>query len=259
MTTETTQAPVTEPVTPPVDDTTKVADDSNTGTRITDVQTEPVLDTTETIKETEPVTSKESLNKVQDFLTDAGLKPSDIAKEFTTNNGELSIASMKKLVDKHGEAVASLIVGQLKGIHKENVAKAEARDKAIFGQIEEAFKGVTEQTGSETWNELAGWAKTNMAKEERSEMNKMLEQGGLAAKLAVDYLVSTFKSSDAFQQPAELLESDNTAKDFGVRPLTKAEYTKELNVLLAKGEDYNTSPNVRALQARRQRGIERGM
>lgn len=252
----------TQPEQTPVETTkTELPQGEQSGTRNTDdvekVESQQPEKDVKT-KESVPV-SKDTLSKVQTFLEDAGLQPSKVAKEFSENGGELSIESMKALVDKHGEAVASLIVGQLQGLHEKSVKQAKERDEAVFTQVAEAFQGITEQSGEETWKELAGWAKANVPNEERSELNALLAKGGLTAKLAVGYLVDAFKNSQDFQQPAELLKADNVSSEFGVRPLSKAEYTKELNVLLAKGHDYNTSPEIRALQVRRQKGLQRGM
>lgn len=264
MTTEATQQPTEQPIVTseqtPSTTTVETNPEGQSATRNTNVDVETTESNSVETKSKEPVPlGKDTLSKVQTFLEDAGLKASQVAKEFTENNGELSIASMKALVEKHGEAVASLIVGQLQGLHKESVKAAQERDQAVFSQVEEAFKGITEQKGEETWNELATWAKTNVPTPERNELNSLLAKGGLSAKLAVSYLVDTFKNSQDFSQSAELLNADNVSSEYGVRPLSKAEYTKELNVLLAKGHDYNTSPEVKALQVRRQKGLQRGM
>lgn len=248
-------APV-ETQTPPVETP------SETGTRISEEGGGKLdINSTNTNKDSikdSTIINKDTLTQVQGFLESAGLVPSEIAKEFT-GKGELSIESMAKLVEKHGESVAGLIVGQLKGLHEKSMAQAKERDSQVFTQVEEAFKGITEQGGEETWQELATWAKTNVPNEARSELNGMLAKGGLQAKLAVDYLISTFKSSESFSQPAELLGADKVSASFGSGPLSKTEYQKELDVLLAKGHDYNTSPEIRKLDQRRMKGMSIGM
>lgn len=254
------------PAAPVETQTQQVETPSETGTRISEEGNSSNLDTSNSTdksinkdtNKSDTIINKDTLIQVQGFLESAGLVPSDIAKEFTTN-GELSIESMSKLVEKHGESVAGLIVGQLKGLHEKSMAQAQERDAKVFSQVEEAFKGVTDQTGEETWQELATWAKANVPKESRSELNAMLAKGGLQAQLAVDYLINTFKASESYSQPAELLGADKVSASFGSTPLSKADYQRELDVLLAKGHDYNTSPEIRKLDQRRVKGMSLGM
>lgn len=243
---ETPQEQVT-PVTPASEPTTRIESEESNSTNVSN-----------NINKDNITNTKDTNTQVTKFLDDAGLNSESVIKEFV-DDGELSVDSMKALVEKHGEAVASLIIDKLKGLHEQSVKAAEARDQAVFKQVEEAFKGLTDQTGEKTWEELSGWAKENVPNEERAELNRMLQGGSLQAKLAIDYLVNTFKKSDAFSQPAELLDTDNVSEDYGLKPLSRNEYLRELDVLLAKGHDYNTSPEIRQLEARRQKGMSRGI
>lgn len=244
----------TPPVETPSETGTRISEEGGNKLDINSTDTNTNKDS----NKSNTIINKDTLTQVQGFLESAGLVPSDIAKEFTSK-GELSIESMTKLVEKHGESVAGLIVGQLKGLHEKSMAQAQERDAQVFTQVEEAFKGVTEQTGEETWKELATWAKANVPNEARAELNGMLSKGGLQAKLAVDYLISTFKSSEEYSQPAELLGADKVSASFGSGPLSKLDYQRELDVLLTKGHDYNTSPEIRKLDQRRTKGIALGM
>lgn len=247
---ETGQTPV-ETTTPTSEPTTRIESEESNSTNVSN-------NNSNNINKDNITNTKDTNTQVTKFLDDAGLNSESVIKEFV-DDGELSVDSMKALVEKHGEAVASLIVDKLKGLHKQSVEAAEERDQAVFKQVEEAFKGLTDQTGEKTWEELSGWAKENVPNEERAELNRMLQGGSLQAKLAIDYLVSTFKKSDAFSQPAELLDTDNVSEEYGLKPLSRTEYLRELDVLLAKGHDYNTSPEIRQLEARRQKGMSRGI
>lgn len=199
------------------------------------------------------------VKQVEKLITEAGLNAQDVARIVTENEGKATPELIKALADKHGDAVASIVAEQLSGFHSANQAKANKRDQAIFDQVQESFKGVTEQGGKETWGELAGWAKENIPNDERKEINKLLAQGGIAAKYAVDDLVSRFKSSESFSQSADLITGDATAQDFGVKPLSKQEYVSELRKLEAKGHVYGKSQEMAALDKRRTAGLQRGI
>lgn len=203
--------------------------------------------------------NKDKVNKLQSLVSDAGLTPADVAKEVTDNDGEVSPETLKALVDKHGEAVGTLIAEKLGTLHNENVQAAQSRDKAVFDQVAEAFQGATDQSGEESWKELAGWAKENISNEERQEINDLLGKGGIASKLAVQYVVDSFKNSDDFTQPAVLETGEDTPQDFSSGAIDRSTYVRELDKLLEAGHDYGSSPEVRKLESRRQKGIKRGI
>ncbi len=219
-----------------------------------------------TLDETEKPASTESpkfdttaAEQVKSFLTDAGLTPADVAKSVTENDGEVTPEIMAALVEKHGEGVAGLIKDKLAGLHQSNVAAATAQDNKVFAQVEKAFEGVTDQSGSDTFKELATWAKENLSTTERKEINALLAQGGKAAELAVGSLVDSFKQSDSFvEQPASLMQADDTSTEYGGKPLDKVGYDRELRKLLNDGHNYDTSPEIAALNSRRTKSIARG-
>lgn len=197
--------------------------------------------------------------QVESFLTDAGLEPSDVARAVTENGGEVTPAILKALVEKHGEGVASLIKDKLTYLHESNVKASQAKDQAVFAQVEKAFEGVTEQSGEDSFKELATWAKANMTKEERASINELLAKGGASATIAVDTLVNRFKQSDSFvEQKADLLVADDASQEYGGKPLDKAGYDRELRKLMNEGHDYDTSPEIAQLNARRMKAIRRG-
>lgn len=197
--------------------------------------------------------------QVENLVTAAGLDPAEVAKLVNENQGKLTPALMKALVDKHGEAVASIVADQLSGFYKTNSEKATKRDEAVFSQVAEAFTGITEQTGKETWGELAAWAKKNVPSNERAEINNILAQGGMATKLAVTELITRFKESDSFVQQAELLTGDASAVGGNVKPISRTEYTNELRKLEANGHVYGKSQEMAVLDKRRAAGMSRNI
>lgn len=199
------------------------------------------------------------VQQVESLIKEAGLDVQDVAKNVNDNDGKATPELIKALADKHGDAVAAVVAEQLAGFHESRKNLDNKRNQQIYDQVQEAFTGVTEQSGQETWTELAGWAKENIPNEERKEINKLLAQGGIATKYAIQDLVSRFKSSESFTQSADLITGDNTANDFGVKPLSKTEYVSELRKLEAKGHVYGQSQEMAALDKRRNAGIQRGI
>ena len=200
------------------------------------------------------------VQQVEGIIKEAGLNPAEVAKIVSTNDGQVTPEILKALVDKHGDAVASLVSSQLGTFHKENVAAASKRDTAIYDQVQESFTGVTEQSGEATWKELANWAKENVPNTERKEINKLLQQGGIAAKYAVDDLVNRFKSSEQFVQSADLVTGDSTPKDpSGITPISQVEYNTKFRELEAKGHVYGQSTEFERLDRQRMAGRNRGI
>ncbi|QDP58706.1 MAG: putative capsid assembly scaffolding protein [Prokaryotic dsDNA virus sp.] len=199
------------------------------------------------------------VSQVESLIKDAGLDPSDIAKAVSAGDGKLSTEALKALSEKHGDAVASLVANQLQSFHREAQSRAQARDKAAFDHVQEAFKDVTDQDGQKTWTELSGWAKENIPNDERKEINKLLQQGGIAAKYALDDLVNRFKSSDSFVQNADLVSGDSAVNDNGLVPISKQEYSTKLRELEAKGHVYGQSSEMDKLDRQRVAGQRRGI
>lgn len=211
--------------------------------------------------ESKPETKTDSkVGKVTALVEQAGLDMVEVATYAKANDGQIDLDTMAALKEKHGEVFAEMIADQIKGIHTERTAEAQKKDQAVFDQVEEAFKGLTEQSGEESWKELAAWSKDNVSNEDRVEINKLLGQGGLATKLAVQELVSAFKESQGTQevQEADLLEADTTTHT-STGSISKSDYTRELNALLDKGHVYGESREISQLDARRAKSIQRGL
>jgi len=193
-----------------------------------------------------------------DMLSAAGVDPLKARDAVTANGGQCTPEIYEALVKQHGEGMASLLATQMTQLHKQGVEKGNAQDQAVYDQVQEAFKGVTEQSGKETWNELSAWAKTNVPTDQQKELNKLLGQGGMAAQLAVQELTNAFQKSGEYTQPMEGIEGDNVPNAPKGGDLTRSDYNTELDALLAKGHNYETSREVKALQARRAKSAQRG-
>jgi len=244
----------------PVEENVEKVEEQNPNQEVVNDET-PKETPKEEVKETpkEEKIERTQLEKVRDLVTDAGLQVEDVVHVLNDNQGKLDADTLLKLNEKYGESVGSLIAEQLKGVYDKQVEANQAKDKAVYDQVAEAFKDVTDQSGEDTWKELNTWAKENISNEDRKELNGLLKQGGLAAKLVVQELATAFKESNGMAyQEADLIEGDNVA-DIDNSGLDKGGYTRELNKLLAEGHDYHTSPDIRKLQRRRQKSLSRGL
>lgn len=196
--------------------------------------------------------------QVEGLLKEAGLNPQDVARSINAEGGQITPAIYKAIAEKHGEGVAELVKGQLSNFHNQAKQIQETQQNAVFDSVKEHFKDVTQQSGADTWKELQGWAKDNIPSKERNELNKLLEQGGVATELAIDRIVSKFKSSKDFVQPAQLETGGGYAQS-KVDVINRTQYVQELNKLLEAGHDYNTSPEIARLNSRREASRKRGV
>lgn len=205
--------------------------------------------------------SEDAYAQVNNFITSVEGDAEKLT-EYMLTNGTLPLDFTTKLAEKHGHATANLVIEQMKAMHESHVLEAqqtsERNNKAVFDQVHKAFEGITEQTGEQSWNELATWAKDNVPKEKRDEINVMLAQGGMSAELAVTFLIDSFKGSAQYTQPAQLMEGTNRNNVPAGGNLTRAEYNTKLNKLLDAGKSYNSSEVVK-LQAQRKRSMQRGI
>lgn len=256
MSEETKVEPIEDVVTTPEGEETKPEEKAVAGEESKSEET-PKEETPE--EKPTPEAIKQEAKGVDKFVTDAGLTQADLAKEMNESAGKLGIESVQKLIDQHGESVASLVIDKLQNLYTRSQEVSTAKNQSIYDRVEKAYEGITTQTGEESWKELAAWAKDNVSNEHRAEINAMINQGGLAAELAIDDLVSAHKERSLGTQSAELEDGDNLL-DKGAKPgIGKSAYLKELNKLLDAGHDYNTSPEVQRLNVQRQRGLTRNI
>lgn len=216
---------------------------------------EPVV-TEQPNEEPAPVpVSVDQQEQIANFITELDVNIDEV-DTYIEQHGELPESVMKLLIEKHGEAVAGMINGQVSQIFEMQKSETAASDKKMFDFVKEAFKDTTEQSGEETWNELKTWATQNLS-EQKSEINSLLAEGGLAAELAMDYMIQKFRSSDVFTQDAKLLTGDQMVNDTAVAPLSREGYNTQLRELLGKGLSYE-SPEVVKLQQQRMKAMRRG-
>lgn len=81
---------------------------------------------------------------------------------------------------------------------KKTAEQTEAKSKALREAVHK------EAGGPEEWGAIQKWAGANATPEEKAEINALLNQGGLQAKLAVRYLASAYaKATNVVQDPKD--------------------------------------------------------
>jgi hypothetical protein len=198
--------------------------------------------------------------QVTKLIEEAGLNAQDVAAAIYNNGKKVTPEIMKALAEKHGDAVATVLAGNLESLSRQGAQKAKANDQAVYDTVAKAFEGVTDQSGKESWNELKQWAGDNIPKAEREEINALLKQGGMAQKMAINELIDRFKSSDSFNQEV-VLEQGSRVSGQGAdgAPISRTEYQRMLRELESKGHVYGQSTEIAKLDRRREAGIKRGI
>jgi hypothetical protein len=207
------------------------------------------------------VTYKSSAaQQLAEMVTQAGMNPSEVLKAIQGNNGVATPEIYAALQAKHGDGMASLLTGQMSQLHETSVTASKTADKEIFDQIETSFKGITEQSGEETFKELSTWAKANLPQDKVDQMNALIKTGGMGAQLAIQELTTSFQNSGDYTQPAQLMEGDNTPNSDGAGgDLTRQEHNEAVRKLVQKGHQHSTSREIAALGRRRTKSMSRGI
>jgi len=213
--------------------------------------------TPNTTKDLEEKISKRAKG-VEDLITGATLVPAELIARADLESGELSVADKAKLIEVHGDAIAGLIEGNIGKMITDMKAMGEARNEVVYTQLTEEFKGITDQSGADSWKELSGWFKANVASAERAELNKMLSAGGVSARLAVSDMVRTYKEKSGFTVEAELMDTSTSASKTDGGLISKVDYLNELEALERKGHVYGQSKEMQRLDNRRTRSIAQG-
>ena len=108
---------------------------------------------------------------------------------------------------------------------------------------------------------MQAWAGANATPEEKAEINALLNQGGLAAKGAVKYLMDTYNRANNVEvNPADPLANSGRGgvPNAANGPLTASEYSAAVQQLNNKlNGRLDGSPEYEALQRRRAAGVRR--
>jgi hypothetical protein len=125
----------------------------------------------------------------------------------------------------------------------EQAAKEKASREAI----------IKEAGGEVEWQAIQKWAGANATPEEKAQINKMLGEGGVAAKSAIKYLVDVYnKANNVVKEPLNPLANAGANAPSSNGPLSSSEYVKEVAALNRKlGGRMEDSKEYSTLQQRR--------
>jgi hypothetical protein len=184
------------------------------------------------------------------FFHKSGITESSTAMQAVAEKGDFSLlkAELSKANAPGWEA------------HLELAQQAYERNKAAATTKAEATKAiVVEVVGSEeNWKAISEWAKAQATPEERDSLNGMIRQGGLQAKLAVQYLAEAHRlgTGGAQAQPktgSPVKEDAARAATTSGAALSPAEFqaaVRDLTVKVGPARVQN-HPDYKALRVRR--------
>lgn len=196
--------------------------------------------------------------QLNQFFTHAGIASAQVEQEFKAF-GKLTDGTRKALVDKHGEATANLVSDQMSAVYQQKVQATQQNVSKVHALLQEGFKDMTQQTGAETFAEIDAWAKQNLSVDERTQINKLMNQGGMATELAVSQLITLFKTKNGVQQDAAIMDGATLQPGAATgQDLTITMYNTEMAKLTASGVPYE-SPQAEALKQRREASRKRGI
>lgn len=205
----------------------------------------PTAVNTESPVQYEP-TGDIGMDMALEFVGNAGFAQDHPAMQAAAN-GDFSI--LEALLAQKGVAGYEKFVALGKAAYTRSV---EASTKATAAIQELAHKAAG---GEQEWNAVRTWAGANASDAEKTEINALLNKGGLAAKGAVTYLVDAYNRANN----VEVTPKDPTAQAGrgGVpggenKPLDAMEYSRAVQALNNKlNGRLEGSPEYAKLQARR--------
>lgn len=197
------------------------------------------------IIEYEP-TDDVGLNLALDFVGKAGIGPDHPAMK-AAHDGDFSI--LKAVLAAKGTSgwEQAVALGELafERSQAENKAKAEAVEKTVHKVA----------GGAQEWTNVQTWASANATPEEKTEINNLLNAGGLAAAAAAQYLVAQYSRASGVEvTPKDPVAGASRATLPGADqgPLDAEAYTKAVAALNVKTRGrLDDSPEYQKLQNRR--------
>lgn len=190
---------------------------------------------------------------------DVGL---DLALQFVAGQG-ITVDHPAMVAARAGDFSIMKATLSLKGAKgwEQHVALGEEAFKRVRAG-EEAKAAATKQVvidvagGAAEWEAIQKWASVNATPTEKAEVNALLNQGGVAAKAAAQYLANVYsKANNVIQEPKDAAGGASRTQQGGPTggPLSQADYVREVQALNAKLRGrIDDSPEYLKLQQRRQ-------
>lgn len=191
-------------------------------------------------------TGDPALDYVLGYVGNMGLTPEHPAMQAAMN-GEFDLLGVE-LAKADAKGAANILALAQKSYEnyakqsQEEATKTQAKVFAIAG-------------GPEQWAEVAGWASDNASEEERTAINTLFEQGGVAAEIAAKYVTDMYReaSGTAFEGAPAANVKAPAAPASSAEPITRQEFAAQAQKLYNKyGDAYVQRPEYRNLAARLQ-------
>ena len=188
-------------------------------------------------------TGNPSLDYVLQYVGNMGIGSDHPAMQAAVN-GDFDLLGVE--LAKADAKGAENILAMAKRTYEDMVSQTKARNTELKNKVH------TIAGGEEQWQEVSAWAADNASEDERSAINTLFEQGGVAAEIAASYLVSQYRGATGTQfegKPAvQQAAATPTPKN---EPLTNAQFAAEASKLYRQyGNSYSNTPEYRALAAR---------
>lgn len=186
------------------------------------------------------------LDMALDFIGKAGLDADHPAVKAATT-GDFTI--LKATLAQKGVAGWEQFVA-LGEVAYQRAKEEETKAQAALVSLVHDVAG-----GAKEWASVQKWAGDNATPEEKAQINALLNQGGLAAKGAVKYLVDAYnRASNVVTEPKNgMSDAARTAPAGDSGALDPKAYAKEVQTLHAKlGGRLEGSPEYEKLRQRRQ-------
>lgn len=181
------------------------------------------------------------------------------AQEILDNfveTGEVSLAHKAAMIEALGEGVASMAFKQLEDTANAMIAEAKKDSNESLDYANKLFNGEDAQT---TWNQIKEYIRTpeaGFSEADIDQMNSMLAQGGLAAKLVFDKIHAVYNADSNNSNPGQLLEGDAGVNGGTFEPISRLEYTSQMRK--AVNEFGEESFQVKELNRRRTLTMRQG-
>lgn len=199
-------------------------------------------------------TGNATLDTVGKLLASKEVDPA-ILKTFT-ETGEFSLEEKAAIIDGLGEATASLVFDKL-DTEVKNVREANTKARSeTLAYAATAFEGASADTVWEQIKTYVANPENGFEPEVKADLTSMLKQGGLKAKMALDYIAKQYYSNPNTTSPADLVAGD-TYVSGQFEGITAKAYATE--VKKAINEHGESSPQVQDLRRRRDLSRQQGI
>lgn len=199
-------------------------------------------------------TGDTGLDLALEFVGARGLDDSHPAMKAAVNG---DFAPLKAVLAAMGDKAKGYekYVDLAERSYKDGKAKADAKYASDAEVIHKAVGG------KEQWAAISKWAGENAEPAEKEQVNAVLKQGGLPAKVMAEWLAAKYRGAKGTKvDPAPVVADGASGKAPTSGALTAKDYANEVQTLRQKmGYKFETSNEYKSLQSRRLAGQRQGI